>query len=214
MCALFFSHGFVFLLYYGCLLFSFLYYCYFLLVLGCFEDRVTWLDHYLSEGYCWTWTPVDRSAGSTAICSRSTVPFFWFILSFFKECQVLRFKQIKIKIVFSYEMFIISGSLSSSTTQEDRFHGQRERGEKSVTAKLEITRGIWLPCSFTSQPPAPERLHTNTTTPPVAPSPPQARNKQLLAPKHRRVTSHLLLGSKLAYSQSYPPVKGENSWAN
>jgi len=89
---------------------SFLYYCYFLLVLGCFEDRVTWLDHYLSEGYCWTWTPVDRSAGSTAICSRST-PFFWFILSFFKECQVLRFKQIKIKIVFSYEMFIISGSL-------------------------------------------------------------------------------------------------------
>jgi hypothetical protein len=36
-------------------------------------------------------------------------------------------------------MFIISGSLF---LQEDRFHGQRERGEKSVTAKLEITRGI------------------------------------------------------------------------
>lgn len=33
-------------------------------------------------------------------------------------------------------------SLSSSSTQEDRFHGQRERGEKSVTTKLEITRGI------------------------------------------------------------------------
>ncbi|KAJ6940498.1 hypothetical protein NC651_006590 [Populus alba x Populus x berolinensis] len=44
-----------------------------------------------SEDYCWTWTPVDRSAGSTAICSRSK-PFFSFTLAFFKECQVLRFK--------------------------------------------------------------------------------------------------------------------------
>jgi hypothetical protein len=45
--------------------------------------------------------------------------------------------------------------------KEDRLsHGLRERKKKkSVTAELEVTRGILLPGSFTSQPTAPEHLH-------------------------------------------------------